>query len=97
MNKSFGPIVAASMAVAASWLVAPAGAAPIASPSALQNAMPLAYASGYDQDYVRFSVHRRPRHRILCAALPVLRRGLGHLRRLRWLAPLLPVKIKSKC
>ena len=40
MNKSFGPIVAASMAVAASWLVAPAGAAPIASPSALQNAMP---------------------------------------------------------
>jgi hypothetical protein len=96
MNKSFGANVAASMAVAASWL-APAGAVPIASLLALQNAMPLAYASGYDQDYVRFSVHRRPRHRILCAALPVLRRGLGHLRRLRWLAPLLPVKIKSKC
>ena len=40
MNRSFGLFVAASMAVTASWLVAPAGAAPIASPSALQNAMP---------------------------------------------------------
>jgi hypothetical protein len=40
MNRSFGLFVAASMAVTVSWLVAPAGAVPIASPSALQNAMP---------------------------------------------------------
>jgi len=40
MNKSLGFIVAASIAAAAPCLVAPAGAAPIASPSALQNAMP---------------------------------------------------------
>lgn len=39
MNRSFGFIVAASMAVAAPWLVAPAGAGPIAKPSALQNAI----------------------------------------------------------
>ena len=40
MNRSFGLFVAASMAVTGSWFVAPAGAAPIASPSALQNAIP---------------------------------------------------------
>jgi hypothetical protein len=40
MNKSLGFMVAASIAATAPWLVAPAGAAPIASLSAFQNAMP---------------------------------------------------------
>jgi hypothetical protein len=40
MNRSLGFIVAASITAGAPWLVAPAGAAPIAKPSALQNAMP---------------------------------------------------------
>jgi hypothetical protein len=37
MNRSFGIIVAASMAVTAPWLVASAGAAPISSLTGLQN------------------------------------------------------------
>lgn len=39
MNRSFGIIVAASVATAAPWLVAPATATPISSPTGLQNAM----------------------------------------------------------
>jgi BA14K-like protein len=37
MNRSFGIIVAASMATAAPWLVAPAAATPISSLTGLQN------------------------------------------------------------
>ena len=39
MNRSFGIIVAASMATAAPWLVAPAAATPISSLTGLQNTM----------------------------------------------------------
>jgi hypothetical protein len=39
MNKSFGIIVAASMATTAPWLVAPAAATPISSLTGLQNTM----------------------------------------------------------
>ena len=40
MNRSFAYVALASIAATAPWLVAPAGAAPITSPSALQNAIP---------------------------------------------------------
>jgi hypothetical protein len=39
MNRSFGIIVAASLAATAPWLVAPGAAAPISSLTGLQNAM----------------------------------------------------------
>jgi hypothetical protein len=39
MNRLFGIIVTASMATAAPWLVAPAGAAPISSLTGLQNTL----------------------------------------------------------
>jgi len=39
MNRSFGIIVAASIAVTAPWLVAPVAAAPISSLTSLQNTM----------------------------------------------------------
>ncbi len=39
MNRSVGIVVAAAMATAAPWLVAPAAAAPISSLTGLQNAM----------------------------------------------------------